>query len=69
MNPIPKVGERYADKDPRHEGRVVEVRQVNFLGSRAKVQAEVNPLNPSAVGRHSWISFAGLAKRYTKVSH
>lgn len=67
--PTPRVGDRYEDKDKRHEGRVVEVREVNMLRQRAKVQVEVNPNNPSAVGIHRWISFDSLAKRYWKVSH
>jgi hypothetical protein len=67
--PIPAVGDRYADDDPRNEGRVVEVRKINHLSGRAQVQVEVHPRNPSAVGITRWISFSGLATRYTKVSH
>lgn len=65
----PSVGDRFEDRDPRHEGRVVEVRKINYLAESAYVQVEVHPSNPSAVGIHRWISFASLAKRYRKVSH
>lgn len=62
-------GDRFLTKDPRSEGRVVEVREV-LPGDRFRVVTEVNPLNPSAVNnRRIPISGKTLRTRYTKISH
>jgi len=33
-----------------------------------KVQVEVHPNNPTAVGRHSWLSADTIATRYHRIS-
>lgn len=65
-----EVGDRFEDRDTRNAGRVVEVREVKggqLLG-RARVQVEVHPLNPSAVGRHATLAVSTLRRRYRRLS-
>lgn len=67
MNGRPiEVGDRFEERDPRNAGRIVEVREVD--DGIALVQNEVHPNNPTAVGRHSHVSFATLYSRFTRVS-
>lgn len=66
MNTKIEVGDRFADRDRRNEGRVVEVRQVT--ADEVKVQVEVHPNNPSAVGIHRWLSRTTLLERYNRIS-
>lgn len=65
----PSVGDRFEDRDRRHEGRIVEVTKVNILAGRAQIRVDVHPNNPDAVGIHRWVSWSTLAERYWKVSH
>ena len=69
LRPI-EVGDRFEDKDPRNAGRVVEVREVDWTGTdrHVKVQVEVHPKNPSAVGHHSWLSAETVITKYRRIS-
>jgi flagellar basal body rod protein FlgC len=61
-----EVGDRFETKDPRDEGKIVVVRQV--VRDHVKIQTEVHPKNPNAVGLHRWVVDSGLLKHYRKVS-
>jgi hypothetical protein len=61
-----EVGDRFTERDRRNLGRVVEVRAVE--GGRAQVENEVHPNNPQALGRKTWIKFATLRSRFTRIS-
>jgi hypothetical protein len=62
-----EVGDRFEDEDPRSEGRVIEVREL-LPDGRYRVQSEVNPKNPSAVGRYTTVSEAHLERFFRKIS-
>lgn len=66
MNTKIELGDRFEDRDPRNKGRIVEVRQVGQ--DRIRVQVEVHPNNPSAVGRRIPISRTTLLERYNRIS-
>lgn len=61
-------GDRFADRDPRNRGRVVEVIQETTESGEVRVKTEVHPTNPSAVGRRIWMSRETLLERYDRIS-
>lgn len=61
-------GDRFADRDPRNEGRVVEVIEETTESGEVRVKTEVHPNNPTAVGRRIWISRETLLKRFNRIS-
>ena len=63
-----EVGDRFRSNDWRDAGRIVEVRAVLDRGCRFKVQNEVVPANPHAVGGHTIISENTLRSRFERVS-
>jgi hypothetical protein len=67
-----EIGDRFADKDWRNEGRIIEVIGIapedrhgipHFL-----TRTEVHPNNPSAVGRTIRVSATTIAQKYKRVS-
>ena len=69
----PYIGERFEDKDPRNEGRVIMVVRHAlddglYTGSYI-AEVKVHPKNPAAVGRRVRISSETLDARYRQVSH
>lgn len=62
-----EIGDRFEDKDPRNEGRIIKVisRDLTFY----RVETEVHPTNPTAVGRQTTVHESTLRRRYRKVSH
>jgi hypothetical protein len=68
------VGELFADKDPRSDGRVVKVLYAETRQRRGlaevcyKVEIVAHPIG-SSVGRKSTVSQHTLETRYKKVSH
>lgn len=62
-----EVGDRFESRDRRDEGRIVEVRELRS-DDRYRIQVEVHPKNPSAVGRRSTISGHTLRRIYTRIS-
>lgn len=64
-----EIGSRWADRDSRNVGRVVEVKaMVDGASSKRVIEVEAHPTNPSAVGHRTVVSTATLDKRYRKVS-
>ena len=63
----PYVGERFADKDWRNEGRIVKVVRGN--SRRYQVEVVAHPQNPGVVGRTSFVTASTLDAKYRKVSH
>lgn len=63
------VGTRWADKDSRNAGRVVEVVSLadgDYM--KRVVEVEVHPSNPSAVGHRTTVAITTLASRYRRIS-
>lgn len=60
------VGDRFEDKDWRNEGRIVKVveKRLQFV----KVEVEVHPNNPVAIGRRNTVHESTLRTRYRRVS-
>lgn len=78
-----EVGDRFETRDSRDEGKIVEIIEVlqyprevwyqdgtseTLFGTRYRIKTEVNPKNPSAVGRRSHIAEHTLETRYRKIS-
>lgn len=61
-------GDRFADRDPRNRGRVVEVIQEEVDWGVVRVKTEVHPNNPSAVGRHIRMKSTTLLERFDRIS-
>lgn len=68
MNTKIEVGDRFADRDRRNEGRVVEVVQEATESGEVRVKTEVHPNNPSAVGRRIWMKSTTLLERFDRIS-
>ena len=62
------VGDWFEDLDPRQGNRVVRVVEVQAWTSTAWYEIEVAELNPKTVGKKVAVGFAGLRKRYRRVS-
>lgn len=69
----PYIGERFEDKDPRNEGRVIQVLKhdggLDGYTGHYVAEVKVHPKNPDAVGRKVRLSADTLDKRYRQVSH
>ena len=68
MNTKIEKGDRFADRDPRNEGRVVEVIQETTESGEVRVKTEVHPNNPTAVGRRIWMKSTTLLERFDRIS-
>jgi len=62
-----KAGYRFADKDRRSAGRVVETTGRVRYGKHEVVVTEA-PLTPDVVGRRSFVSESTLRAKYERVS-
>lgn len=62
-----EIGDRFEDKDPRNEGRIIKV--IEKDANRYRIETEVHPTNPRAVGRTFTVHESTLRNRYRKVSH
>lgn len=66
-----EVGDRFETRDKRDAGKVVEVDFVDktYFGERRyRIRTEVNPNNPSTVGRSRFIADNTLRSTYKRVS-
>ena len=61
-------GDRFEDRDRRSAGRVVQVLDAPRRWGKLRVQVEVHPLNPEAVGRKVFVSEDTLRTKYRRVS-
>lgn len=61
-------GDRFEARRPRDEGKVIEVREVLDGGTRFRVQTEVHPKNPTAVGLRRTVSLLTLQAEYRRIS-
>ena len=61
-------GDRFEALRPRDEGKVIEVREVLDGGTRFRVQTEVHPKNPTAVGLRRTVSLLTLQAEYRRIS-
>jgi hypothetical protein len=64
-------GERFESRDPRDEGRVIEVKELDpsKAGIVYRYVVVANDRNPRTVGRKGHISSTTLIRLYKKVSH
>lgn len=71
MEELYRKGDRFEDLDRRAPGRIIEIVDVwPFANQQYSVVTEVNPNNPSSIGRRYPTSHATLSnrKRFRKVS-